>query len=112
MDGLLFFTIVIVVGLPLIAILFAPTIIAFVRHHPERWSIFGLNFALGGKGLGWGAALTWSLQNLDDVQNAAADDHHDDLEVVERECPYCAEIIKAKAIICRHCGSDLSQQNT
>jgi hypothetical protein len=25
----------------------------------------------------------------------------------EKECPYCAEVIKAKAVKCKHCGSDL-----
>jgi len=24
-----------------------------------------------------------------------------------KECPYCAELIKSKAIICKHCKSDL-----
>jgi len=26
---------------------------------------------------------------------------------VERECPYCAELILAKAKVCKHCGRDV-----
>lgn len=29
------------------------------------------------------------------------------MERDEKECPFCAEIIKAKAILCKHCHSDL-----
>lgn len=28
----------------------------------------------------------------------------------ERPCPYCAEPVKAAAVKCRHCGSDLPQE--
>jgi hypothetical protein len=27
-----------------------------------------------------------------------------------RECPFCAEIIKKRAIICKHCGKDVAGQ--
>ena len=26
-----------------------------------------------------------------------------------RECPFCAEIIKARAVVCKHCGKDLAK---
>lgn len=29
-----------------------------------------------------------------------------------KECPFCAEIIKNKAIICRFCNRDLTQNNS
>ena len=29
-----------------------------------------------------------------------------------RECPFCAEIIKARAIVCKHCGKDLPEGKT
>jgi len=27
-----------------------------------------------------------------------------------KECPFCAEIIKARSIVCKHCGKDLPQE--
>ena len=26
-----------------------------------------------------------------------------------KECPFCAEIIKARAVVCKHCGKDLPE---
>ena len=38
-----------------------PTIIAFRRHHPNRWLITAINVFLGGTGIGWAGALVWAF---------------------------------------------------
>ena len=38
-----------------------PTIIAFRRHHPNRWLITAVNVFLGGTGIGWAGALVWAF---------------------------------------------------
>lgn len=53
---------IIVILLFLIAAFFLPTIIAFIGRHEHRWWILLFNLALGGTGIGWFAALIWSLR--------------------------------------------------
>jgi len=40
---------------------FAPTILAHARRHRYRWPITALNLVLGITGIGWLAALIWSV---------------------------------------------------
>ncbi|HSZ75061.1 MAG TPA: superinfection immunity protein [Rhizomicrobium sp.] len=42
-------------------ILFLPTFIAARRHHRDRIGIFLLNLIFGWSGIGWLAALIWSI---------------------------------------------------
>ena len=50
------------IALPfMLAVGFAPTIIALARHHHNSLAIFALNLLLGWTGIGWIAALIWSL---------------------------------------------------
>lgn len=48
----------------LVALYFAPTILANVRVHQNTMAIFALNLLLGWTALGWIAALVWSLTEV------------------------------------------------
>jgi hypothetical protein len=41
----------------------APAIVAFARHHHNRWAITALDVFLGWTLLGWVGALVWALTN-------------------------------------------------
>ncbi len=48
----------------IIVIYITPTIIAFVRGHPNRWPISLVNFVFGGTVIGWFGALIWALSAI------------------------------------------------
>lgn len=45
----------------LLILYFLPTIVASGRHHANTAAIFALNLLTGWTGLGWVAAMVWSL---------------------------------------------------
>ncbi len=95
-----------VIGIILIVILliyvyFFPTDIANKRNAEHVTGIFILNLFLGWTLVGWVIALVWA------VSSEAIDDDVDDASEDEKECPFCAEIIKLKAKVCRFCNRDL-----
>jgi hypothetical protein len=83
---------------------FLPSIEAKINNNPNFMSVFMVNLFLGWTIVGWVVALAWAHKKAEPMviaspRAAPAND--------EKQCPYCAEMVKAAATKCRHCGSAL-----
>jgi hypothetical protein len=109
-----------------------PLAIAIVRKHHFTGAIGAINLLMGWTVIGWFAALFWAV-NRDVLEQAPAMPRFGDpqaalepqvaLEPVwtdaggsgtsggtdaARKCPFCAELVKAEAVVCRYCARDLA----
>ncbi len=106
-----------------LALYFLPSIEGWLADHPSIGALLALNLFLGWTLLGWVAALVWALkkpsrtvfvtQESSNSVAASASPFKNDYSTKPtmpevKLCPYCAEEVRAAALKCKHCGSDLN----
>jgi predicted membrane channel-forming protein YqfA (hemolysin III family) len=65
MDTALSVFVLLSVVLAMLAVYLTPAVIAFVRRHPDRWSIAVFDLLLGWMVVTWVLALCWSLTGFE-----------------------------------------------
>ena len=89
---------------------FLPSIEAKLNESDNLMSVLMVNLFLGWTLVGWVVALAWAHkkppQQFTPTYEVSPPPPRKAGD--EKVCPYCAEVVKAAAIKCRHCGSELS----
>lgn len=98
---------VFLVGVIGIAIYLLPSFVAYGRKHPNETAIFVLNFLLGWTVVGWVGSLVWAFTVSTPQAPSAGVKATDDNAT--KNCPFCAEPVRAEAIKCKHCGSAIAE---
>ena len=80
---------------------FLPSLNAYSKTNKNRGSVLVINLFLGWTFIGWVVALAMSASS--DVEKTEIKEKPPE----EMNCPFCHELIKAKAKICRFCNKDL-----
>lgn len=88
---------------------FLPAVIA--RKKPNASSVFVINLFLGWTLIGWVVALAMAVSDPR-PQVVVQQSGPPASATRERVCPFCAEDIKAAAVVCKHCGRDLSNDSS
>ncbi|WFQ80513.1 MULTISPECIES: superinfection immunity protein [Xenorhabdus] len=81
---------------------FFPTYVASRKIHSKIYIIAFINLIVGWTVIGWLGCLAWAMNENKGVAPVMAKIDED-----LTNCPYCDELIKKKAIFCKHCRKDL-----
>lgn len=89
-------------------IYFLPSIVAAGRKN--NGGVLVVNLFLGWTLIGWVVALAWAFTlSQNDTNTAAIGPSGEPIALTDtKKCPFCAEDIKLAAIVCKHCGRELS----
>jgi hypothetical protein len=88
---------------------FLPAVIA--KKKPNASSVFVINLLLGWTLIGWVVALAMAVSDPR-PQVVVQQSGPPASAARERVCPFCAEDIKAAAVVCKHCGRDLPNDSS
>ncbi|CDH06492.1 conserved hypothetical protein [Xenorhabdus bovienii str. oregonense] len=98
MDGF----IGLVLGISAIFVYFLPTYVAARRIHCNIYLIAFVNLITAWTIIGWLGCLAWAMYRQKDTESIA-----NSIDETTKNCPYCAELIKKKAVFCKHCSKDI-----
>lgn len=116
------FLLILVLIVVVFVVYFTPSFVAYRRKHTNFTAILVLNICLGWTLVGWVVALVWAytapaqvaVVKQDGVTSAhvaqdggMANAAFASVGDGDRACPFCAEMIKAAAVKCRFCHSDV-----
>jgi hypothetical protein len=91
-----------------IALYFLPSIEAKLNESENFVSVFMVNLLTGWTLVGWVVAMAWAhKKTVVTISGVAVPAGPVAPKEDEKVCPYCAEVVKAAAVKCRHCGSAL-----
>jgi len=94
---------------------FLPLYAAWQYKTRNRWLALVMWFFIIAFGIGWLVCAYMTYSEIKEGQYQGGDNDSENIknskDISDRtECPFCAELVKPKALVCRYCGSTLKKE--